>query len=194
MGSETHGSFWGSIPMPKKPRSVDVRTGIDYFASEALESRWESVLSTVQDAVTQALRQDKRRVPIFLSSTPSYWTNEKEALEDPPKMWATYVEVLLKWVKHKLLLMLLGKFGSLQGTQNRNIFAQRTGFSSRRAHDQPWALVCRYLLWFIQNAANELPITGGPGHEQPKDLFILACQQEDYVSHQTDMIYHRGGF
>lgn len=144
MGSETHGSFWGSIPMPKKSRSVDVLTGIDYFASETSESRWESVLSTVQDAVTEALRQDKRRVPTFLQSTPSYRTNEKDALEEPPKMWATYVEVLLKWEKHKLFLMLLVKLGSLEGTQNRNIFAQKTGFSSRTAHYQPSALVCRY--------------------------------------------------
>lgn len=66
MGSETHGSFWGSIPMPKKPRSVDVLAGIDYFASEASESLWESMLSPVQDAVTQALRQDKKSVPTFL--------------------------------------------------------------------------------------------------------------------------------
>lgn len=59
-------------------------------------------------------------------------------------MWATYVEVLLKWVKHKVFSMVLGKLGSLQGTQNRNIFAKKTGFSSRRTHDQPSALVCRY--------------------------------------------------
>lgn len=50
------------------------------------------------------------------------------------------------------------------------------------------------LLWFIQNADKKLPIIGGPGHEQPEDLFILACQQEDCVSHQTDMVYYRGWF
>lgn len=45
------------------------------------------------------------------------------------------------------------------------------------------------LLWFIQNADNKLPIIKGPGHEQPRDVFILACQQEDCVSHQTEMVY-----
>lgn len=52
--------------MPKKPRSVDVLAGIDYFASEASKSRRETVLSTVQDTVKQGLRQDKKRVPTFL--------------------------------------------------------------------------------------------------------------------------------
>lgn len=50
------------------------------------------------------------------------------------------------------------------------------------------------LLWFIQNADNKLPIIKGPGHEQPRDVFILACQQEDCVSHQTEMVYYRCGF
>lgn len=43
-------------------------------------------------------------------------------LEESPKILATSLEVLDKWVEQKILFLLLGELGWLQGSHNRNIF------------------------------------------------------------------------